>query len=141
MRDFLVFLVVLAIVFFAVGEWRGWYLGVPGSTPIFVYKKDHRTETMRRTLNVNNLPVDLRGTVRRGNVKVEIVFEDRGSFQEGTEGQLRGRVVLFEQEYRAGQRIVVNEAFTAGVGFYLIRMTFEDASGNFRLKVPPASTL
>jgi hypothetical protein len=141
MRDFLIFLVVLTIIFFAVGETRGWYLGVPGQTPMFVYKKDYVAQTTLRTINVTSLPVNLRGTVRRGTVKVEIIFEDRGSFQDNTEGQLRGRVVLFEQEYRTGQRVVINEAFEGGVGFYLIRLTFEDANGTFRLTVPKSSAL
>ena len=141
MRDFLIFLVVLTIIFFAVGEWRGWYLGIPGQTPIVVYKKDHMAQTTLRTINQNNLPMNLTGTVRRGLVKVEVIFEDRGSFQDGTEGQLRGRVVMFEEEYRSGQRIVINEAFVAGVGYYIVRLTFEDASGTFRMTLPKSSQL
>ncbi len=141
MRDFLIFLVVLAIVFFAVGEWRGWFLGVPSSTPIFVYKKDFTALTTRRTINQNGMAVRVTGRVQNGSVTIFVVYENRGSFQEGTDGSIREDAIVFEETYRVGQTIAINELFEEGVGFYQIRMVFEDATGLFRVILPQASQL
>ena len=139
MRDFLIFLVVLAIVFFAVGEWRGWYLGVPSSTPVFVYKKDYTSETSRRTINVDALPIRVSGRVSQGIVRVEIIYERPSSFQQGTRGEAAEQI--FEEVYRQGQSIAINEVFDAGGGIYTIVLHFEEATGLFRLRLPPSSQL
>ena len=75
MRGFITFLIILAIVFFAVGETRGWYLGYPTQTPILVYKKDHTAETSRRTLSRTDMPVRFTGEVQRGSVHLEVRYQ------------------------------------------------------------------
>ncbi len=139
MRDFVVFVVLLTVVFFGVGEWRGWYLGVPAQTPIFVYKKDHAAQTTRRTINRDDLPLTLSGKVSRGEVDVEVIFEQPESFQTGATA--RPPRTLFEQTYRQGQRIAITEDLDAGRGIYRVVLTFHDATGLFRLGLPTSSEL
>lgn len=139
MRDFLVFLVIVAVVFFAVGETRGWNVGVPAQTPVFVYKRTGEAVASRRTLSLESLPVALHGKVRHGTVKVTIAYQRPSSFQTGAgEGDRR---VLFEQSYRSGERIAIDQAFDGGTGDYSIRLGFDDATGMFRLKLPNNSSL
>lgn len=139
MRDFLGFLLILAIVFFAVGETRGWYLGVPSQTPIFVYKKDHVAETTRRTLMRDDMPVRFRGEVRRGTVTLEVWHERPASFQTNQAASPNTR--LFEQTFREGDAIAVDRLFEAGGGVYRIVMRYADATGVFRLEVPGGQEL
>ena len=139
MRDFLIFLAVVAAIFFGVGEWRGWYLGVPSQTPMFVYQKDYVAEASRRTINRDELPVKLVGRVRQGRVTVAVVYEDVGSFQAGRAAG--GSEVVFEETYREGQLIALNESFEEGRGIYRVRLDFDDATGVFRLELPKAAEL
>ena len=134
MRGFLTFLLVLAVIFFAVGETRGWYLGIPGQTPILVYKKDHFAETTRRTLQRTDMPVQFSGEVKRGAVTVEIRYQQPSSFQ--TNQAAGAQRKLFEETYRAPQRIALDRVFEAGGGVYSVIVTYEDATGIFRLEVP-----
>lgn len=139
MRDLLGFLLVLTVIFFLVGEWRGWYLGVPGQTPVFVYKKDQVAQSARRTINTSAYPVDISGRVRNGKVQVEVYYQDVGSFQASAGARRERRI--FNQEYAKGQPVVVKRTFEEGKGMYTIRMTFDDATGLFRLDVPTAAEL
>ena len=139
MRDFLGFLLILAIVFFAVGETRGWYLGVPSQTPILLYKKDHVAETTRRTLMRDDMPVRFRGEVRRGSVAVEVWHQRTSSFQTNQPAGADTR--LFEQTYRQGDVIGIDRLFEAGGGVYRIVMRYTDATGLFRLEVPGGQDL
>src|SRR5680860_103490 len=120
MRDLLGFLLVLAAVFFIVGELRGWYLGVPTQTPILLYKKDFSAETTRRTVLRDDMPISFSGKVRRGTVNVN---------------------VLYERSYRPGEIIAVDEVFAAGGGVYTVRVDYVDATGLFRLTMPGGSEL
>lgn len=139
MRQLLVFAAVLAIVFFAVGEWRGWYLGIAGQTPILVYKKDHVAEIDRRTITLDHLPVTISGEVRNGTVRVTVIYERPASFQTGA-AALPAQTVL-ERSFAAGQEITIDELVQEGQGDYTIRLEFEDATGLFRVRVPPAAQL
>lgn len=134
MRGLLTFLIVLAIVFFAVGETRGWYLGVPGQTPIMVYKKDHFAETTRRTLQRTDMPVRFTGEVKRGAVTVVVGYQKPGSFQ--TNQAAGAERKLFEETFRAPQRIAIDRIFESGGGVYTVTVTYEDATGMFKLEVP-----
>ncbi len=134
MRGLLTFLVVLAIVFFAVGETRGWYLGIPGQTPIMVYKSDHFAETTRRTTQRNDMPVRFTGEVKRGAVTVEVRYQKPTSFQ--TNQAAGDQRKLFLETYRAPQRIALDRVFESGGGVYTVMVTYEDASGIFKLEVP-----
>ncbi|UCH26742.1 MAG: hypothetical protein JSV66_03590 [Trueperaceae bacterium] len=127
------------VVFFGVGEWRGWYLGVPAQTPMFIYKKDHVALATRRTINTEHLPFEVSGKVQRGNVKLEVLYELTASFQNRTKGAPERS--LFEQVYTKGQTIAINERFEAGKGIYRVRLTFSDATGLFSLKLPTSSQL
>lgn len=139
MRDLLGFLLILAIVFFVVGETRGWYLGVPSQTPIFVYKKDHAATTTRRTIMRTDMPVRFTGNVRRGTVTVTVTYERPDSFQTSQSGQ-PARVVL-ERVFTAGQRAFVDEVLAEGGGIYRVTLSFQDASGLFNLQLPGGQEL
>jgi len=139
MRDFLIFLVVLAVVFFAVGETRGWYIGIPSQTPVFVYKRTAVGQATRRTINRESLPVRLTGRVRHGTVSVKIEYRKPSSFQTGA-GAGPDRM-LFDQTYTQGQAVGINQDFEAGTGDYTVVMEFKDATGLFRLRLPTASQL
>ena len=139
MRGFLTFLVILAIVFFAVGETHGWYLGVPSHTPVFVYKMTATGEASRHTFNVDALPVKLMGTVRHGSVEVKVVFQRPSSFQSGTAAGPKD--TLFDQTYQTGDHIAIDRSFKGGQGDYSVVLSFTDATGLFRLNLPPESEL
>lgn len=134
MRGLITFIVILAIVFFAVGETRGWYLGYASQTPILVYKKDHVAQTQRRTVSRTDMPVQFSGQVQRGTVKVEVRYERPSSFQTGQAGA--SEIVVFEQTWTKGQRIAFNRLFENGGGVYTVRVTYTDATGVFRLGMP-----
>lgn len=134
MRGLLTFLLVLAIVFFVVGETRGWYLGIPGQTPIMVYKKNHFAETTRRTLQRTDMPVRFTGEVKRGAVTIEVRYQQPSSFQ--TNQAAGAQRKLFEETYRAPQRIALDRVFESGGGVYTVLVTYEDATGMFKLEVP-----
>lgn len=139
MRDLLGFLLVLAAVFFIVGETRGWYLGVPTQTPVLLYKKDFTAETTRRTVMRDDMPVSFSGQVRRGEVTVTVRYEQPSSFQTGQAG--RAPVTLFERSYRQGENIALNEVFDAGGGIYTVEANYQDATGLFRVGMPGGSEL
>src|SRR5690554_4229476 len=125
MRQLLGFAVVVAIVFFAVGEWRGWYLGVAGQTPVFVYKMDHVAEIRRRTMTLDHLPVEISGEVRAGSVRVTVIYQRPASFQTGA-AALPPQTVL-ERSFGTGQELDIDELVQEGQGDYTIRMEFDQA--------------
>ncbi len=139
MRDFLIFVVVVVAIFFGIGEWQGWLLGVPGQTPVFVYKKDAVSVATRRTINRNDLPFEVEGRVNRGKVTVEGYYEQGASFQTGAAG--RPEQLVFKEAYTEGQRIDLEEVMRQGTGTYRVRLVFEDATGLFRVRVPRSSEL
>jgi len=139
MRDLLGFLLVLAAIFFVVGELRGWYLGVPTQTPILLYKMDHVAETSRRTVMREDMPVRFSGLVRRGSVTVTVLHERPASFQTGAQG--RPETTVFERTYRTGEQIALNEVFQLGGGVYRVKVAYQDATGVFRLHMPGGADL
>lgn len=139
MRDLLGFLLVLAAIFFVVGELRGWYLGVPTQTPILLYKQDFVAETSRRTVTRDDMPVRFTGEVRRGTVTLDVLYERPSSFQTGQVG--RPQVSLFQRSYRQGESIALDEVFEAGSGVYTVKVEYLDATGLFRLTMPGGSEL
>lgn len=139
MRDLLIFVLVVGAVFFGVGEWQGWYLGFPGSTPVLLYKRDAEAVNSLRTVLRNDMPISVSGQVRRGSVQVQISYERPSSFQTGGSGTPER--VIFEQTYNAGQTIALSQTFEEGGGIYRLRMTYRGASGLFRFGFPRASEL
>jgi hypothetical protein len=139
MRDIVIFLLLIVAVFIGIGEWRGWYLGVPGTTPVVVYKMDHRAVTDVRTVTRSDMPIRMEGRVRQGTVTVEVTHERPASFQTGEAAQPER--VLFEQAFGTGQRIAINEVFAAGRGIYRVRVVYADVSGTFRFTFPRPSEL
>jgi hypothetical protein len=139
MRDLLVFCVVAAVVFFGVGEWRGWYLGIPSQTPIYVYKKSHDASATRRTINLDYLPLNVSGDVQDGSVTVAVYYERPFSYQ--TSRAARPETRVFERSYTKGQRISLNQVVAEGQGIYRVLFEFQDATGFFRLKLPTAAEL
>ncbi len=139
MRGFLTFLVLLVIVFFAVGETQGWYLGLPSHTPVFVYKRTATGQATRRTFNTDAIPVRLTGAVRHGNVEVKVIFQTPESIQSSTPAGPQD--TIFDRTYQTGERIAIDQAFKAGQGDYTIVLQFNDATGLFRLRVPNENQL
>ena len=139
MRDLIIFLLILAGVFFAIGEWRGWHLGIPNQTPIIAYKTDHVARVPIRTVTRSDMPIEVSGQVRRGSVQVEVLFESPASFQTGAAAVPQR--TIFEQTFGRGQRIDLNQVFSEGRGIYTVVVRYHDASGTFRINYPPSSQL
>ena len=139
MRDFLLFLLFLAVIFFVVGEWRGWHLGVPAQTPVMVYKSTSTARATRRTINTDAMPVDVSGRVRNGEVTLRVIYQDTGSFQ--TNRGADDPEEIFEETYRAGQVIGLNEVFDEGRGEYQIVLEFRGATGVFGVDLPTSAEL
>jgi len=139
MRGFLIFLVLLVIVFFAVGETHGWYLGLPSHTPVFVYKMTARGQATRQTFNADALPVRLTGSVRHGNVEITVIFQKPESIQSNK--QAGPQDTIFDRTYQAGDRIAIDQSFKSGKGDYTIVLQFNDATGLFRLRLPNENQL
>ncbi len=128
------FLVIGAIIFFGVGEWQGWYLGFPPTTPIFVYKKDYELIKTYQTIIAPSQEITLEGRLRRGSLIVEGYYERSESFQTRQQAAPNRRV--FRQEYQAGQQVRLSGTMREGHGIYRVRLVFEDATGLFRLTSP-----
>ena len=139
MRDLIIFLLILVGVFFAIGEWRGWHLGIPNQTPIIAYKTDHVARVPIRTVTRSDMPIEVSGPVRRGSVHVQVLFESPTSFQTGAAAVPQRTV--FDQVFGSGQRIGLNQVFDEGRGIYTIVMRYQGASGTFRINYPPSSQL
>ena len=139
MRDFLIFLVFCAVVFFGVGEWRGWYVGIPPQTPIFAYKTTTDASYMRRVTSANGLPLELSGEVKRGTLTVEGTYEKPNSFQTGKTGTPTR--VVFRETYYEGDEVNLSQLLKRGQGIYRVKLTLEDASGTFRLDLPTSDQL
>lgn len=139
MRDLLIFVLVVGAVFFGVGEWQGWYLGFPGSTPVLLYKRDAEATNSLRTVLRDDMPLQISGQVRRGTVRVQVSYERPSSFQTSAAGTPER--VVFEQTYNTGQRITLNQTFEEGPGIYRVKMTYQGATGLFRFTFPRASEL
>jgi hypothetical protein len=134
MRGFLMFVVFLGAVFFGVGEFKGWTLGIPSQTPIMAYKSEGSVGATRRTVNRQDFPFTVSGKVNAGKVRVEGYFEVPTSFQTGKAG--KPEKLVFEEEFSKGQTINVSETLKNGQGQYRLKILFEDATGVFRVKVP-----
>ena len=139
MRDFLVFLVFCAVIFFGVGEWRGWYVGIPPQTPIFAYKTTTDASYVRRVSSADGFPLILNGEVKRGTLTVEGTYEKPSSFQTGKAG--RPERVMFRQTYYEGEEVDLSQMLKRGQGIYRVKLTLEDASGTFRLDLPTGDQL
>ncbi|HET9027761.1 MAG TPA: hypothetical protein VFN07_09580 [Trueperaceae bacterium] len=139
MRGFIGFLVIVAIIFFAVGETRGWYLGLPGQTPILVYKKDFTSTTSRRTTQRTDMPVRFTGEVKRGTVEVEVRYQRPESFQTGAAAGPETKI--FEATYVKGQRVALDRVFENGGGVYTVIVRYQDATGIFTMTLPGGSEL
>lgn len=133
------FLLFLAVIFFVVGEWRGWNLGVPAQTPVLTYKTTSVTRATRRTINTDAMPVQIEGRVRNGTVTVRVRYTDTGSFQ--TNRGAGETEEIFEQTYNTGQAIALNEVFEEGRGEYQVVMEFDNATGIFNVDLPRSSEL
>jgi hypothetical protein len=134
MRGFLIFVVFLAAVFFGVGEFKGWTLGIPSQTPLMVYKSDSWLGAIRRTANRQDFPFTVSGKVNAGKVRIEGYYELPTSFQTGKAG--KPEKLVFEEEFSKGQTINISETLKNGQGQYRLKILFENATGVFRVKVP-----
>jgi hypothetical protein len=139
MRDLLGFVLFGLIVFFVVGETIGWNVGVAGQTPVWVYKRDGQVSAERRTVRRDDMPVEIRGRVRNGEVEVRVVFEDTGSFQ--TNRAPDPPRMVFEETYRNGQRIALDRTFDEGGGEYVVELRFRNATGMFQIGMPGGTDL
>ncbi len=131
MRPLLQFLGFCFIVFFIVGEWQGWYVGVPPSSPMFLYKMDKEVSIRRDVALEEDFSFDLSGRVRDGSIQVEAFFEIPASFQQGTKGKTAKKV--FDEVFSTGESIDLGKTLKAGQGRYTIRIIYQDVTGMFRL--------
>jgi hypothetical protein len=131
MRALLQFLGFCFIVFFIVGEFRGWYVGMATQTPMLLYKGSQAVEVTRDVLYEDQFDFDLRGKINNGNVHVEAFFEIPPSFQAGTTGKAPKKV--FDETYSIGQDIQLNEILKSGKGRYTVRIIYENVTGIFRM--------
>lgn len=140
MRGLLTFALILVVIFFGVGEWRGWLLGLPSQTPFLVYKMTTVHTQERRARTASEFTFSLEGRLRRGRLVVEGSYERPGSFQ--TPGQqAQPERIVFRDEFHAGDPVQVNQRMSQGSGIYRVRMRFDDATGTFRLQLPPGHQL
>ncbi len=131
MRALLQFLGFCFIVFFVVGEFQGWYVGLATQTPMLVYKVDKAVEVSRDVHFEDQFDFDLRGKVSDGVVRVEAFFEIPPSFQAGTAGKAPKKV--FDETFATGQDIQIDKILKSGKGRYTVRILYEDATGIFRM--------
>ncbi|MCA9839533.1 MAG: hypothetical protein KC422_21670 [Trueperaceae bacterium] len=134
MRPLLQFAGFCFIVFFIVGELQGWYVGMPPSSPMYLYKMDKTVNVVRDVKYVDELEFGMHGKASRGTVIVEVFFEIPPSFQSGTTGTTPKRI--FSQEFFAGERIDISEFLKKGKGRYTVRLTYTDVTGTFRMELP-----
>ena len=134
MRGFLVLVFMVAAIFFGVGEWKGWMVGIPGQMPLMVYKSEATASAMRRTVNRQDLPFSIKGTVKSGTVKVEGYYGVPTSFQAGKKG--KPEKMVFEEVFSKGQVIDISETLKNGQGEYRLRIIFDNATGVFSVKLP-----
>jgi hypothetical protein len=141
MRNPIKFLAFLIIVFFGVGEFAGgWHIGMPPNSPVWLYKKSSSNTITRRTLNSQSLPFTVTGDLNQGSVTVEVWYERPTSFQDPGQAALPPRV-YFSETFSAHYPIRVDKIMNQGQGIYTLRLTYEDATGSLRVRVPPASQL
>jgi hypothetical protein len=131
MRPLLQFLGFCFIVFFAVGELQGWYVGFPPSSPMLLYKMDREVSIRRDVRLEDDFSFDLSGQVRDGSVQVEAYFEIPASFQQGTKGKAPKKV--FDEVFSTGERIDISKLIKSGQGRYTVRIIYQDTTGVFRL--------
>ena len=139
MRPLLQFAGFCFIVFFIVGEFQGWYLGIPPQTPMYLYKMDRTVNITRDTHFEDALDLTMRGRVADGNVKVEVYFEIPPSFQANTAGV--APKLVFSEEFYVGQTVSIFDRIDEGKGRYTIRIHYENVTGSFRLKIPTQNQL
>jgi hypothetical protein len=132
MRPLLQFLGFCFIVFFAVGEFQGWYVGFPPSSPMLLYKMDREVNIRRDVTLENDFSFDLRGRVRDGSVQVEAFYEIPPSFQQGGKGKLPKKV--FDEVFSRGEQIDISKLIKSGQGRYTVRIVYHDTTGVFRLE-------
>jgi len=136
MRGFFQFAIVAAIIFFGVGEWRGWNVGVMPQTPLFLYKTDSSRSTVRRITGfAPGLEFNLSGQLSRGSMRMVVTFERPDSVQTARNDSVPLEQV-YEIEFFAGQPIVASEFLELGTGFYRFRLFFNDATGRVSLNLP-----
>jgi hypothetical protein len=136
MRGFFQFAIVAVIIFFGVGEWRGWNVGVMPQTPLFLYKTTSSSSTVRRlTGSAPGLEFSLSGQLSRGSMRMVVSFERPDSVQNPANNSVPLEQV-YEVEFFAGQPIVVAEFLDLGTGFYRFRLFFNDATGRVGLDLP-----
>lgn len=118
-------------MFFIVGEWQGWYVGFPPSSPMFLYKMNREVNIRRDVRLEDTFSFDLSGRVRDGMVQVEAYHEIPPSFQQGTQGQKAKKV--FEQVFSPGEQIDLSKVIKSGQGRYTLRIIYQNTTGVFRL--------
>ena len=141
MRNLIVWPIVLALVFFGVGEFAGgWYLGVAPQTPVLIYKKTTSRTVSRSTATEASFPFKVDGSLSRGTLTVEGSYELPASFQNPGARPIAAQV-FFTETFSAGTPIHVDQTLQNGVGDYTVRLIFTDATGRLRVEVPANNEL
>ncbi len=140
MKNFIIFLGICALIFFGVGETRGWNVGVLSQTPVFLYSSTSEFEAKRRLNSVRELPFTISGELRSGTVTLRAYYERPESFQNPTGSTLDRRRVL-ERRFLSGEPIDFSEILEGGFGIYSFEVIFEDATGRINLELPDSNNL
>jgi hypothetical protein len=141
MRDSIKFLAFLIILFFGVGEFAGgWHVGMPPQSPVWLYKKSSSNIITRRTVNSPSFPFTITGELQQGAVMVEAWYERPTSFQNPGQTSLPLRI-YYTETFAAEMPIRLEHVMNQGQGIYTLRLTYQDATGSLRVRVPPASQL
>lgn len=133
MRDNIIALLVFVGLFFGIGEWQGWNIGIAGHTPTLVYKKDAQVRVVRRVRVDNELPFRFKGTLRDGSLIVKGIFKTAANFETNArEGKDK---LIFKEEYHKGDKINIEHTLQSGKGVYVIELDYKEATGFFNLDV------
>lgn len=139
MKELLGFVAVMAGLFFGVGEFKGWTLGLPSQMPVMVYKSDGNVTAERRLTTATQLPFEMTGQVKRGSVTVQAFHQTAGSYQQ--QKAAGKEQAVFEQTFTKGETINLKEILANGNGNYRIEFKFNDATGVFNVDLPKGSEL
>lgn len=133
MKDNIIGLVVLIGIFFGIGEWQGWNIGMAGHTPVLVYKKDAQVRVIRRVRVDNELPFSFKGTLNNGDLIIKGFYKTPANFEKNT---LEGKdKLIFQEEFHKGDKVNIEHILKSGQGIYVIEMDYKEATGFFNLNV------
>ncbi len=133
MRDNIIALLVFLGIFFGIGEWQGWNIGLAGNTPTLVYKKDAQVRVVRRVRVDDQLPFTFKGNLSDGDLIIKGFFKTAANFETNAhEGKDK---LIFKEEFHKGDKVNIEHILKSGKGVYVIELNYKEATGFFNLKI------